>query len=147
VRRNSHLPQAYLPRRRRISLQALPCRRPQGRGNGNRQKNRTFQKYWLYFVFIKQKAKRFGVLPLFCESAPLSARDFCSFLVKFELGKAQEVLAYSRTDQAIKRHVFCLFLQLFLSKRKSWQAVESRRLSKKAKRGSVLLFYLYLSSL
>jgi len=38
---------------------------------------------------------------------------------KIELGEAQEVLEKRRTDGAIKRHVFCFFLKLFLSKRKS----------------------------
>ena len=41
-------------------------------------------------------------------------------LAKIKLGEAQEVLAEIRSDKAIKRHVFCFFLQLFLSKRKSW---------------------------
>ena len=39
---------------------------------------------------------------------------------KFQLGEAQDVLAYGRTEKADKScKDFCLFLQLFLSKRKS----------------------------
>ena len=44
---------------------------------------------------------------------------FYEVRIKFPLGEAKEVWVESRTDQPIKRHVFCLFLQLFLSKRKS----------------------------
>jgi len=46
------------------------------------------------------------------ENAPWFRVNFA--LAKFQLGEAQEVLAYIRSDKAIKRHVFFFFLPLFL---------------------------------
>jgi hypothetical protein len=52
------------------------------------------------------------------ENAPWFRVNFAG--AKFPLGEAQEVLAYSRSDKPDKScKDFCLFLQLFLSKRKS----------------------------